>query len=53
MARIPREAREGIMRAWLAILRERHPDVIWIQVTQTSQATNEEHRDSLLTPITA
>jgi hypothetical protein len=25
MTRIPREAREGLMRAWLEILRERHP----------------------------
>jgi hypothetical protein len=27
---IPREAREGLMRAWLEILRERHPDVTWV-----------------------
>ena len=27
---IPREARDGLMRAWLEILRERHPDVMWI-----------------------
>jgi hypothetical protein len=27
---IPREAREGLMRAWLEILRERHPEVTWI-----------------------
>jgi hypothetical protein len=25
VSRIPREAREGLMRAWLEILRERHP----------------------------
>ncbi len=25
-----REAREGVMRAWLEILRERHPEVTWI-----------------------
>ena len=25
--RIPAEARESLMRAWLAILRERYPDV--------------------------
>jgi hypothetical protein len=30
--RIPREAREGLMRAWLEILRERHPDVSWVTV---------------------
>jgi hypothetical protein len=28
-ARLPQEAREGIMRAWLAILQERHPGVVW------------------------
>jgi hypothetical protein len=27
---LPREARAGLMRAWLAILKERHPDVTWI-----------------------
>jgi hypothetical protein len=27
MNRIPAEAREALMRAWLEILRERHPDV--------------------------
>jgi hypothetical protein len=27
---LPREAREGLMRAWLDILRERHPGVEWV-----------------------
>lgn len=30
MSQIPREAREGLMRAWLEILRERHPGTSWI-----------------------
>jgi hypothetical protein len=30
VSQIPREARDGIMRAWLAILSERHPNVTWI-----------------------
>jgi hypothetical protein len=30
MAQLPREAREGFMRAWLEILRERQPGVIWV-----------------------
>jgi hypothetical protein len=30
MTLIPREAREGLMRAWLEILRERHPGTSWI-----------------------
>ena len=29
---ISREAREGLMRAWLEILRERHPGVTWVPV---------------------
>jgi hypothetical protein len=30
VTRLPREARDGIMRAWLEILRERHPGTSWI-----------------------
>jgi hypothetical protein len=30
VSRIPREARDGLMRAWLEILRERHPGTSWI-----------------------
>jgi hypothetical protein len=30
MSRLPREAREGLMRVWLEILRERHPGTSWI-----------------------
>jgi len=30
MNRLPREARDGLMRAWLDILKERHPEVSWI-----------------------
>jgi len=29
---LPREARDGLMRAWLEILRERHPGVAWVPV---------------------
>jgi hypothetical protein len=36
MPRIPREAREGLMRAWLEILRERHPQVTWVAVPETA-----------------
>lgn len=32
MAAIPGEAREGLMRAWLELLRTRHPGVSWIAV---------------------
>jgi hypothetical protein len=27
---LPGEAREGLMRAWIEILKERHPDVTWV-----------------------
>jgi hypothetical protein len=27
---LPREAREGLVRAWLAILSARHPNVTWV-----------------------
>jgi hypothetical protein len=30
MRRLPREARDGLMRAWLQILREKHPGVTWV-----------------------
>ncbi len=31
-APIPAEARAGLMRAWLEILRERHPQLMWVPV---------------------
>jgi hypothetical protein len=31
---IPREAREGLMRAWLSVLADRHPEVLWVPATQ-------------------
>jgi hypothetical protein len=36
VSRIPREARDGLMRAWLEILRERHPGVTWVPITDGS-----------------
>jgi hypothetical protein len=30
VSRIPREARDGLMRAWLENLRERHSGTSWI-----------------------
>jgi len=29
---LPKEARDGVMRAWLAILQERYPGVVWVPV---------------------
>jgi hypothetical protein len=37
VSRLPREAREGLLRAWLEILRERHPSVSWVPVEQGEQ----------------
>ena len=34
MSGLPREARESVMRAWLEILRQRHPNVTWIAVQE-------------------
>jgi hypothetical protein len=34
MSRLPREARDGLMRAWLQLLHETHPQVSWIEVEQ-------------------
>ena len=36
MSRLPREARDGLMRAWLEILREQHPDVTWLPLEDAS-----------------
>jgi hypothetical protein len=36
MSRLPREAREGLMRAWLEILHERHPQTSWV-VAETAR----------------
>jgi hypothetical protein len=41
MSRIPREARDGLMRAWLKILRERHPDVSWVAAMQECSGNEE------------
>lgn len=36
MKPLPREARDGIMRAWLEILREKHPGVTWVALNQAA-----------------
>ena len=36
MSRLPGEARDGLMRAWLEILRERHPGVSWLPLEDGS-----------------
>jgi hypothetical protein len=54
MTPINREARDGIMRAWLEILRERHPDVTWIPTPDESgspQSVSASEPDRAATPI--
>jgi len=42
VSQIPREAREGLMRAWLEILRERHPGVTWLPIEHGSLNDDED-----------
>jgi hypothetical protein len=41
MSHLPREARDGLMRAWLEILRERHPHVSWVPAMQECSGNEE------------
>jgi len=41
---LPREAREGLERAWLEILRERHPGVEWQIVPRRDRASESNAR---------
>jgi hypothetical protein len=43
--RLPTEARAGLMRTWLAILRIRHPGVIWIPVAPTVRPKQKRRPD--------
>jgi hypothetical protein len=48
MSRIPREAREGLMRAWLSILSAKHPEVTWIAVEPAESGdSSSSHDDGL------
>jgi hypothetical protein len=44
MRRLPGEARDGLMRAWLQILREKHPGVTWVPFAEAASA--EDHPSS-------
>jgi hypothetical protein len=48
MSRLPREARDGLMRAWLEILRERHPGITWVPITDGSLDDDDENAVSSL-----
>jgi hypothetical protein len=47
MSSLPREARDGFMRAWLNILHERHPEVQWVEARalQSSDCQREGEDD--------
>ena len=40
MSPLPLEAREGLMRAWLKVLHDRHPQVTWVPVSHTNLVTH-------------
>lgn len=48
MTALPREAREGLMRAWLKILSDRHPGVTWLPADsgceELDETTNRKDR---------
>jgi hypothetical protein len=42
--KIPAEARAGLMRAWLEILRERHPGVTWVAVENLEESASRDRQ---------
>jgi hypothetical protein len=40
MTALPREAPEGLMRAWLKVLHDRHPDATWVPASQQPVTTS-------------
>jgi hypothetical protein len=38
---LPKEAREGLMLAWLKVLTDRHPAVTWVPVSQPCSRTDD------------
>jgi hypothetical protein len=44
---LPREAREGLMRAWLELLRERHPGVTWVAATAAVSTSDKAQREEV------
>jgi hypothetical protein len=51
--RLPREARDGLMRAWLEILKERHPAVTWIAKEATPAEASDNNRSEALNRVAA
>ncbi len=42
MSQVPTEARDGLMRAWLKVLSDRHPNVTWVPASHNEVACNTE-----------
>ena len=42
---LPREARDGLARAWLAHLREQHPGITWVIVESTDHGDDDDSAD--------
>ena len=51
--RLPQAAREGLMRAWLEVLRQRHPHVSWIPAAAPTIITDESDPENELAPTPA
>jgi hypothetical protein len=52
VARLTREAREGLQRAWLEILQQRHPGVTWtIRSTEPEDAQVETAPEDDVTAV--
>jgi hypothetical protein len=47
---LPREAREGLMRAWIAILSERYPDSVWVAAMNDGDRETDAPNDKRLVP---
>ena len=50
---LPTEARADLMRAWLAILHERHPDVVWLPSVEPQAAHRPDADSSVQAKSTA
>jgi hypothetical protein len=45
---LPSEAREGLMRVWLELLREKHPGVSWLAVEPDTETARRDARQRRL-----
>jgi hypothetical protein len=47
---LPAEARAGVMRAWIKVLSDRHPEITWIPADPNNNKPSTEHADELANP---